>query len=277
MNKQSRALLLALVGTGLSAAVAPAAVESNNRGAAPSVATDPSSATTQPAAPGGGRPVPMPLPLPMQGDQRFRYSMITPTAEQISAMEKFVQEHCPNRFKAYQNFTAPIGPMGNGRERLQRALVRGYLELQILEAEDSDMFGLKVQQMELQDKVFGMVADAREGGRDTDYTKVRSDLRPLEEQLRANRRQQAALRVQRLSDALEREKQTLGSLEGSGANDVAKAVEDDVHYGGRILWGGPWGPGGPGPGGGGGGGGFGRPFGGRGGGGPTTEPSRRGP
>jgi hypothetical protein len=275
MNRTSRALLLALVGTGLSAAVAPAAVDSG-RDASRAVATDPSSATTRPSAgegearvPRGGRAYALPF------DPRFRYSMLEPTPEQIGEMEKFVGDHCPNRFKAYQNFNAPLGPNGNGHERLQRAMVHGYLELQMLLGENPDLYGLKVEQMELQDKIFGKVAEARERAREGDYARVRDELRPLEERLRENRRKQADLRVLQLSDALEREKQLRDSLAAGKSADVDKAVDDDIRFGGRIMWPPVWG-GGPGPGGG--GGRFGRPYGGGGGGGggPTTEPSRRG-
>jgi hypothetical protein len=273
MNMKSKPLLLALFGSGLFAAVAVAAIDSNpapssaNAGGASPPTTQPAAAPEQrgPSRMGGGfggRPFPV--------DPRQRSWRFTPTPEQVKEMEDFIRVNSPNRFQAYQNFNAGADPMGNMHDRLQHALVRGYLELRML-SEDSEIYDLKLQQIKAQDDIFGIVADMRKSGSRSASSQARAKLRRLEENLREVRKQEATLRVQRLSDALEREKQRLADLTASSPADVDAAVQEDLQYSGQILWGNPWGGGlgrgGP---------GFGRPFGGPPGGGPTTEPSRRG-
>jgi hypothetical protein len=161
-----------------------------------------------------------------------------PTTQQITDAEAFVNQYSPIHFRIYQA-AAQRNP--DRHERIQWVIVHGYLDLQVVKGEDADLYQMKLDEIRLQDKFFGILWSARDGFRPLDRTdsKLREELRPVEMELIAKRKEEASHRLAKMQLAVEREKQKLASLETPSSGAVDSLIDQDIDNSGRVMMGPP--------------------------------------
>jgi hypothetical protein len=181
---------------------------------------------TGPGPRGGYRPPDARPPLGMRRGTE-------PTTQQVHDAEAFVSMHSPNHFKLYErSIGRPIHP------RMEAAIVQGLIELQAMEAADLELYKMKLDQIEVQDKIFGITDAQRESGRAVDRKSLREQLRPQEQKLIELRKAEAHHRLERMAEALEKEKTRLANLEQMGSTGVDLLIDQDIDRIGRGFFGG---------------------------------------
>jgi hypothetical protein len=151
----------------------------------------------------------------------------SPSDEQIAKAEAFVQEHSPNRFKAYKQATGP------NHGFLVKSIVRGYFELKALETEDPALYGMKMDQLATEDAIFGIVAAARES--QLPKEKLRDQVRPLVSDLLAKRKEEMQHRIDKLELAKIAETRRLNELNSIGDAWIDKRIDEEMNHNGRFT------------------------------------------
>jgi hypothetical protein len=119
----------------------------------------------------------------------------------LSEAEHFLQRHAPNRFKAYNARVA----VKNSGPLIRAALAKRYGQLRNLQAQDSDLYNLRVQQMENEDQIFGLHLRLARAGKRSGT----ENLDGLKTQLRQHIRQGVRLRVQEIQHRIVKLQQLL--------------------------------------------------------------------
>jgi hypothetical protein len=159
--------------------------------------------------------------------RHYGFRDFSPSDDQVAKAEAFVQEHSPNRFKAYKNAVGPSRPF------LVRSIVRGYLELKALENEDSALYSMKLDQLTVEDGIFGMVAAARES--QLPKEKLREQVRPLVKELLAKRKQEMQHRIDKLEIAKIAETRRLNELNNIGESWIDTRIDEEMGRNGRFT------------------------------------------
>ena len=159
-----------------------------------------------------------------------RFREFTPSDDQIAKAEAFIQEHSPNRYKAYKK-TAPNRPF------LVKSIVRGYLELKAIENDDPALYAMKLDQLAKEDEIFGLVAAARETQLPKD--KLREQVRPLVKELLAKRKEEMQHRIDKLEMAKSTEMRRLNELNDLGDTWIDNRIDEEMNRNGRIMPPGP--------------------------------------
>jgi len=144
-----------------------------------------------------------------------------PSDEQVRAAEAFVGTHSPNHFKMYQELPDRFQP--------RSAIVQGYLDLQAVGLADPDLYKMKIDEIELQDKIFGILAKRAEGL--IDRQSAREQIRPLEKQVIELRRAEANHRIERMQIAIQNEKDRVKNLDQISANGVDAMIDNEIEHG----------------------------------------------
>jgi uncharacterized coiled-coil protein SlyX len=170
--------------------------------------------------PGGGEGE---MPRRRPGD---RFREFSPSDEQIAKAEAFVQEHSPNRYKAYKK-------PGPNRPFLVKAIVRGYYELKAIEIDDPALYAMKLDQLSKEDEIFGLVAAARETQLPKD--KLRAQVRPLVKELLAKRKEEMQHRIDKLEMAKMTEMRRLNELNDVGETWIDNRIDEEMSRNGRFM------------------------------------------
>ena len=169
-------------------------------------------------------------------NSRRRFLSGPPTELQIKEAEEFLRANTPNRYKAYSKLIA-AGP----RPGIQWGMVNGYLQLHLLQKQDPELYQMKLDELALEDKMLGIVSDAREGGQKPDRQVLREQLRQTAHDLVDKRKQEAQYRIDRMQRAVDKERLNLEKLQTDDA--ATMVIEQEIDSVGRlplgIIGGGP--------------------------------------
>jgi hypothetical protein len=162
----------------------------------------------------------------------------TPTAEQIKKAEDFLQTYSRHRYQAYKELIAE-----RPRPGIQRAMVNGYIELYLLQYQDSELYQMKLDELALEDQIFGMITDARNSPEKVDQQQLHDDLRPVFQKLIDKRKQESNRRIKRMQDAVDNEKKRLDKLQTIDEARLDERIDQEIASGSRlplgIVGGGP--------------------------------------
>jgi hypothetical protein len=199
-------------------------------GSAPPATTRP---TTQPRGGGGFPGTGWEYRHGGMGPRFFLPGEERPTEEQIKNAEDFVSRNSPNHFRVYQR----LEKEPRAHEFMQGSIVRGYLDLQVVYANDRPLYDLKLKHIQIQDQIFGVIFQYRQMGRMSDANKdqLHADLRPLEAQLLEVRKSESKHRLDRIKAAAAVEQTILDNLETPGPNVVDGFIDQDIQAGDRLL------------------------------------------
>ena len=135
---------------------------------------------------------------------------------------------------------------------MRYSIVRGHIEMQAIDREDHELYEMKLDEMRLDDQIFGAVAEYRkrtQSGEQANRTELRDQIRPQFKELLAIRRKEAEHRIEKMQVALKDEQARLEKLKRVSDEGLSARLEQEIEYGGVFRPGG-FGPNGPlGPGG----------------------------
>jgi len=165
---------------------------------------------------------------------------------------EFYRQNAPNRWAIID----PNLKAGGGRRWF---LVEGYRRVQWLSG-DHDMFSNAVDQIRLEDKIFGLaqeLAKVREAKNQTEERRIKEDLRPSIAGLVDLQLQERRLRIERIRAGLKEEEGRVGEAAAERDRKVEEYLNETIEknslkwlrQGGRRGGGGGGPGGGPGPGG----------------------------
>ena len=179
----------------------------------------------------GPAPTTNPQGRPGNADN-FRRRLLNgaPTEQEITEAEKFLKTYSPNRYNAYQKL------MDHGAKHpfIQRGMVNGYLQLQFLETQDTELYQMKLDELGLEDQMFGIVSDAREGSEKLGREALRDRLRKLDQQLMDKREDEAKHRIQKMQQAVDNEKDHLHKLQTADAAAIDNRIDQEIDSVGRL-------------------------------------------
>jgi hypothetical protein len=154
-----------------------------------------------------------------------------PTEQQIADAEAFIEKHSPNRFRAYKR----MKEIGSGPHmNLKRWIAGNHLALKAVENADPELYAMKLDELRLEDDIFGVVDAAREKGT-FDKEKIRQETRPMMKELVAKRKEQAAHRIERMKAALAAEQKQLDEMNASSDQWIDKRLNEELSRGGRLV------------------------------------------
>lgn len=154
-----------------------------------------------------------------------------PTEQQIADAEAFIEKHSPNRFRAYKR----MKEIGSGPHlNLKRWIAKNHLELKAVENADPELYAMKLDELKIEDDIFGVVASAREKG-NFDKEKIRQETRPMMKELVAKRKEQAAHRIERMKSALAAEQKQLDEMNDSSDKWIDARLNEELIRGGRLV------------------------------------------
>jgi hypothetical protein len=128
-------------------------------------------------------------------------------------LQEFLKLHSPNRWAA-MNDSARNG--GGAPVKFGGMFFR-YGGLLALKKDDAELYDIKVRQIEIEDKEFGLTRDLREAKRADkadDVTRINADLRKLADEYVTKRFEERTHRVAKLEKALADEKSALTAEQG---------------------------------------------------------------
>ena len=153
-----------------------------------------------------------------------------PTDQQIADAEAFIEKYSPNRFRAYKKVReAGGGPHLN----LKRAIARNYLELRAIETADAALFAMKMEELKIEDDIFGIVAMARESGEKGD--RVRAAIRPKVLELETNKKEQMLHRIEKMKAAMVAEQKKFDDMNDGSDRWINQRVNEEINRGGRLV------------------------------------------
>jgi hypothetical protein len=153
-----------------------------------------------------------------------------PTDQDIAAAEEFLKTNSPNRYKAYQKLMAS----GGKHPFIQRGIVHGYLQVQLLKDQDPELYKMKIDELGLEDEMFGIVSDARKGGQPIDRESLRKQLRPVDHALIEKRKEEFQHRIQKMQQAVDNEKLHLDKLQTADAAAIENRIDQEIDSVGRL-------------------------------------------
>jgi hypothetical protein len=166
----------------------------------------------------------------LQTPVRGRFKDFNPTPAQVTEAEAFFEVQSPAHYRAYKKAME----RGGSHRWLQKWIVRNHVELKAVETADPQLYAMKLDQIRIEDKIFGIVADANEPG-PVDREKVREELRPIVNELVATRKQESAHRIERLQTALKNEQSRLDAINESSDSWVDARISEELSRGGRLA------------------------------------------
>jgi hypothetical protein len=125
-----------------------------------------------------------------------------PTREEWEQARTFLQLHSPNRLKQFMNLRFP-----QAQERVQWVLMNRYRNLMRLKSLSPDLYDVKVQEVELEDEVFGICLKIKSSQGDTEA--LRASLKPKLAALFDKGIEERQLRIGMLEKTLARQKEQL--------------------------------------------------------------------
>lgn len=136
-----------------------------------------------------GQPV---RPRDFNRDPRRRGPAVSP--EEWERAQAFLKQHSPNRLMQYMKLYPAA------QERVQRVLMNRYRNLMRLQAAAPELYKTKVQEVELEDEVFGICLKIKAG--DGDVTALQASLKPKLAALFDKGIEERQLRIAMLEKAL---------------------------------------------------------------------------
>lgn len=124
------------------------------------------------------------------------------SAKDWPAAEKFIREHSPRRWEAFDS----LQPDSTSRRAVRRLIVARYKSLMEMKQKDPQMYKLQLRELELEDDIFGITVAMR-GRRDA--SDLRDNLRKDAAELVDTRLNIRQLRIERLEQAVQTAKKRL--------------------------------------------------------------------
>jgi hypothetical protein len=175
---------------------------------------------------------------PQQPPQRRRLSdMPPPTPEQLREAEAFAEKNSPNRYHAFKRFAEASNNQEN-TTRMRMSIVRGLLEMQALGREDNELYDMKLEEMRLDDQIFGAVAEYRkrvQNGEQVSRADLRDQIKPQFKELLALRVKQAEHRIKKMETALADEQSRLERLKKVSDEGLSARLEQEIESGGVFT------------------------------------------
>ena len=187
----------------------------------------PPSTTTRALEPDGPRPGAR-RPAEKLADKVREFK---PTEQQVADAEAFIETHAPNRFRAYKK-TRDAGP--GAHLNLKRWIARNHLELKALENADPELYAMKLDELRIEDDIFGVVSAPREKG-PADRERVRQEIRPMLQELLAKRKEESAHRIARMRTALQSEQKQLDEMSTDSDQWITARLNEELSRGGRLV------------------------------------------
>ncbi len=184
--------------------------------------------------PSGSRPSARPTPEVRPNDiktQRKSLKDFAPSEEQVVDAERFFEVNSPFHFRAYKKAMEHTPGM---RQFLRKWIAHNHSELKKVENTDQELFSMKLEQLQIEDKVFGVVADAREKGV-LERDRLRMELQPLMNDLVAKRKEEAAHRIERMKRALQAEQKQLDEMNERPEPWIDARITQELNRGGRLF------------------------------------------
>jgi HPt (histidine-containing phosphotransfer) domain-containing protein len=170
-------------------------------------------------------------PAEVKLTMRQRMKDFAASPQQIKEAEIFFEAHTPNHFRAYKKALE----RGNGTHPwMQKWLAHNHMELKAIEAADAQLYAMKLDQLQIEDKLFGIVADAPEKGTG-EREKLRAEMRPLAKALAEKRKEEAAHRIARMQAALAAEQAQLNEMDNASEPWVDKRIAEEFKRNGRLF------------------------------------------
>ncbi len=185
------------------------------------------------AEPSLSRPGVRPNPEARAGEiksQRKSLKEFTPSEEQVVEAERFFEANSPFHFRAYKKAMERSGL----HQFLRKWIAHNHLDLKAVENTDPQLFAMKLDQLQIEDKIFGIVADAREKGvmqRD----RLRAELQPVLRDLVAKRKEEASHRIERMKLAMEAEQKQLDEMNEHPEPWIEARITEELARGGRLF------------------------------------------
>jgi len=170
---------------------------------------------------------------PYVGDiktQRKALKEFTPSDEQVIEAERFFEVNSPFHFRAYKKAMERSGL----HPFLRKWIAHNHRDLKAVENTDPPLFAMKLEQLQIEDRIFGIVADAREKGvlqRD----RLRAELQPVLSELVSKRKEEAAHRIERMKSALQAEQKKLDEMNEHPEPWIEARITEELARGGRLF------------------------------------------
>jgi hypothetical protein len=148
-----------------------------------------------------------------------------PTQSEWEDATPFLKEHSPKRLEAINS----LPDERRSKWRLMGALSRQYQNIQKMQQDDPDLAKIVTGRMELEDALYGMVAQFREAKRGGDTEKqaaVRRDMKAKVAELVDTNIKERKLRIARLEKTLKQESDRLADDEKGRESLVEKRVQN---------------------------------------------------
>jgi hypothetical protein len=136
-----------------------------------------------------------------------------PTAEEEAEARTFLEKNCPRRYATVQR--------GRKDGKVPTSLVRSYFDLEALRTAEPDLYDMKVEQVQLEDKIFGLTEAAR--GKPT--TQSTTELREKVRQLVQMRIEEHQRRLDKLKFIADLEEQKLNILKSNTEQAIDSELE----------------------------------------------------
>ena len=162
---------------------------------------------------------------------RQRMKDFAATPQQIRDAEAFFESHTPHHFGAYKK---AIEKANGPHLWMQKWLAHNHMELKAIENADAPLYAMKLEQLGLDDQMFGLVADAPDKS-PAEREKLRAEMRPLAKELAEKRKEEAAHRIARMKAALEAEQAQLDAMDNSSDPWVEKRINAELKRNGRLF------------------------------------------
>lgn len=162
--------------------------------------------------------------------QRRSLRDFTPSDEQVADAERFFETNSPHHYRAYKRGME----RSNLHQFLRKWIARNHLDLKAVDNTDPQLFAMKLDQLQIEDRVFGIVADAREKGT-LDRERLRIELKPLLNDLVAKRMEEAAHRIERMKVALQTEQKKLDEMSERPESWIDVRILEEFARGGRLF------------------------------------------
>jgi hypothetical protein len=165
---------------------------------------------------------------------RQRLRDFNPTERQIEEAQAFYSQHAPNFFKAYTDERELLFKRNPKARLLQKWITHNHLELRAIESADPKLYEMKLEQLGIEDKIMGKVADAR-SKKTLGQPETQSDIRTLTEGLLDSRKKEAAHRIIRMKALLDSEQKQLDEMSASGSAWVEAQMQKEIGRGGQFI------------------------------------------
>ncbi len=140
------------------------------------------------------------------------------------AVQAFAMKHSPRRWSAFDT------GQGAGRSLHARAFVaESFQKLMDLKDKDAELYGYRVKELEQEDRIYGICADARAGAIPADEAKTQ--LHDAVNELMGARLQERQTRVERAATALDQAKNKLARDQSLREKQVDRQVRAIVENG----------------------------------------------